>query len=89
MNDAEGQRPGPGSDLVVSRLMELTLLELLRSEVLRLEPGTKGLLSGLADPVIARSLLACMTESLADGRWQGLHDSPVSRDQSSSDSSGL
>lgn len=56
MNDAEGQHPGPGSDLVVSRLMELTLLELLRSEVLRLEPATKGLLSGLADPVIAKSL---------------------------------
>jgi AraC-like DNA-binding protein len=58
MNDAEGRHPGPGSDLVVSRLMELTLLELLRSEVLRLEPGTKGLLSGLADPVIAKSLSA-------------------------------
>lgn len=58
MNDAEGQHPGQGSDLVVSRLMELTLLELLRSEVLRLKPGTKGLLSGLADPVIAKSLSA-------------------------------
>jgi AraC-like DNA-binding protein len=56
MNDAEGQHPGPGSDLVVSRLMELTLLELLRSEVPRLKPRTKGLLSGLADPVIAKSL---------------------------------
>lgn len=58
MNDAEGQHPGPGSDLVVSRLMELTLLELLRSEVLRLNPGTNGLLCGLADPVIAKSLSA-------------------------------
>lgn len=43
MNDAEGQHPGPGSDLVVSRLMELTLLELLRSEVVRMAPGTQGL----------------------------------------------
>jgi AraC-like DNA-binding protein len=58
MNDAEGQHPGPGSDLVVSRLMELTLLELLRSELVRLKPGTKGLLSSLADPVIAKSLSA-------------------------------
>jgi AraC-type DNA-binding domain-containing proteins len=58
MNDAEGQHPRSGSDLVVSRLMELTLLELLRSELLRLKPGTKGLLSGLADPVIAKSLSA-------------------------------
>lgn len=58
MNDAEGQHPGQGSDLVVSRLMELTLLELLRGEVVRLKSGTKGLLSGLADPVIAKSLSA-------------------------------
>ena len=67
MNDAEGQHPGPGSDLVVSRLMELTLLELLRSELLRLRPGTKGLLSGLSDPVIARSLVA-MRSKIA-GIW--------------------
>jgi AraC-like DNA-binding protein len=58
MNDAEGQHPGPGSDLVVSRLMELTLLELLRSELVKLKPGTKGLLSGLTDPVISKSLAA-------------------------------
>jgi len=62
MNDAEGQNPGLGSDLVVSRLMELTLLELLRSEVLRLRPGSKGLLSGLADSVIAKSLSAMHSE---------------------------
>lgn len=62
MNDAEGQHPGPGSDLVVNRLMELTLLELLRNELLRLNPVTKGLLSGLADPVIAKSLSAMHRE---------------------------
>jgi AraC-like DNA-binding protein len=67
MNDAEGQRRGPGSDLVVSRLMELILLEVLRSEVLRLKPGAKGLLSGLADPVIAKSLAAMHTE--VAGTW--------------------
>ena len=67
MNDAEGQHPGPGSDLVVSRLMELTLLELLRSELLRLKPGTNGLLSGLADPVIAKSLSAMHRE--VAGTW--------------------
>ena len=58
MNDAEGQHPGAGSEVVVSRLMELTLLEVLRSEVPRLAPGTKGLLSGLADPVVAKALSA-------------------------------
>lgn len=67
MNDDEGQHPGPGSDLVVSRLMELTLLELLRSELPRLKPGTKGLLSGLADPVIVKSLTA-MHGDVA-GQW--------------------
>lgn len=67
MNDAEAQHPGPGSDLVVSRLMELTLLELLRSELPRLKPGTQGLLSGLADPVIAKSLSA-MHRDVA-GTW--------------------
>ena len=67
MNDTEGQHPGPGSDLVVSRLMELTLLELLRSEVLKLKRGTKGLLSGLADPVITKSLSAMHSE--VAGTW--------------------
>jgi AraC-like DNA-binding protein len=67
MNDDEGQHPGPGSDLVVSRLMELTLLELLRSEVLRLKPGTRGLLSGLADPVIGKSLSAMHSD--VAGAW--------------------
>jgi AraC-like DNA-binding protein len=62
MNDAEGQHPGPGSELVVSRLMELTLLEVLRNEVPRLDPGTKGLLAGLADQVIAQSLSAMHQE---------------------------
>jgi AraC-like DNA-binding protein len=67
MNDAEGQHPGAGSDLVVSRLMELTLLELLRSDMVTLKPGTKGLLSGLSDPVIAKSLSAMHAE--VAGTW--------------------
>lgn len=58
MNDDEGQHPGPGSDLVVRRLMELTLLQVLRHEVPRLTPGAKGLLFGLADPIISQSLSA-------------------------------
>lgn len=62
MNDAEGQHPGPGSELVVRRLMELTLIELLRNEVPKLSPGTKGLLAGLANPVIAKSLSAMHSE---------------------------
>lgn len=64
-NDAEGQHPGPGSELIISRLMELILLEVLRSEVPRLRPGAKGLLSGLADPVIAKALAAMHNEVAA------------------------
>jgi transcriptional regulator GlxA family with amidase domain len=62
MNDVEGQHPGLGSDLAVSRLMELILLEVLRSEVLRLTADAKGLLAGLADPVVERSLSAMHKE---------------------------
>jgi len=43
------------------------LLELPRSEVLRLKPGSKGLLRGLADPVIAKSLSAMHGE--VAGMW--------------------
>jgi len=58
MNEAESLAPGPGSDFVIARLMELLLVELLRGEVLRSEALQSGLLRGLADPVIAPALAA-------------------------------
>jgi AraC-like DNA-binding protein len=58
MNEAENSVPGPGSDFVVARLMELLLVEILRGEALVAQPGKTGMLQGLADPVTARALVA-------------------------------
>lgn len=58
MNEAESLTPGPGSEFVIARLMELLLVELLRGEALRAHPSQVGLLRGLTDPVTARALAA-------------------------------
>ena len=58
MNEAEYDAPGPGSDFVVARLMELLLVELLRGEALVTQPAKTGMLQGLADSVTARALAA-------------------------------
>ena len=58
MNEAESLTPGPGSDFVIARLMELLLVELLREEAPSAQPSQAGLLRGLADPVTARALAA-------------------------------
>ncbi len=62
MNEAESRSPGPGSEFVVVRLMELIFFEILRSEALRLNPTQTGLLAGLADPVVALALTAMHRE---------------------------
>jgi AraC-like DNA-binding protein len=47
----------PGRELVVSRLIEVLLLEALRYQGERMEaPGWSGLLAGLADPALSRAL---------------------------------
>lgn len=58
MNEAENRAPGPGSDFIVARLMELLLVELLRSEGFTTQPTKTGMLQGLADSVTARALVA-------------------------------
>ena len=58
MNATESAEPRPGSDFVVARLMELILIELLRSESLRAEQQTPGMLAGLGDAVAAPALRA-------------------------------
>lgn len=58
MNEKESKARKPGSQFVVARLMELILLEILRSEALRLNPAQTGLLAGLADPLVAVALRA-------------------------------
>ncbi len=58
MNRVEARSPGPGSAFVIVRLLELLLVEILRSH--RAQPGSasSGLLAGLADPIAARALAA-------------------------------
>jgi AraC-like DNA-binding protein len=58
MNESESLRPGPGSEFVIARLMELILVEILRSETLRVDREGSGLLVGLANPVTACALSA-------------------------------
>ncbi len=58
MNQAESSTPGPGSDFIIVRLMELILVEILRNEALQMDSKYTGLLAGLADPVTACALAA-------------------------------
>ena len=58
MNAAESARPRPGGEFVIGRLMELILVELLRTESLRAENQAPGLLAGLADAATAPALRA-------------------------------
>ena len=57
-NEAESVEPGPGSEFIIARLMELLLAELFRGEALAAQPSPTGLLAGLDDPVTARALTA-------------------------------
>ncbi len=66
MNQAESLKPGPGSEFIIVRLMELILVEILRAEALRVNRKHTGLLAGLADPVTARALSA-MHRDIAHG----------------------
>jgi hypothetical protein len=49
---------GTGSEFIIVRLMELILVEILRSAALRVNQEHTGLLAGLADPIAARTLSA-------------------------------
>ncbi len=62
MNQAESTQPGPGSDFLIARLMELVLVEVLRGHAPTLEALKPGLIAGLADPVTARALMALHRE---------------------------
>lgn len=58
MNEMESRSPGPGSEFIIVRLVELLLVEILRSKTLVLDQQPTGLLAGLADPVTAKALSA-------------------------------
>lgn len=61
--ESEGREPGPGSEFIMVRLVELALIEILRMRGPDLpdqhfDSAGRGLLSGLRDPVTAKALRA-------------------------------
>jgi AraC-like DNA-binding protein len=58
LNETESVQRGPGSDFIVTRLVEVILVELLRQESLRVDQERFGLLAGLGDAITARALSA-------------------------------
>jgi AraC-like DNA-binding protein len=58
MNETEARQPGRASEFIIVRLIELVLVEILRSKPGWVGEGSTGLLAGLADPVTERALVA-------------------------------
>jgi AraC-like DNA-binding protein len=58
LNEMETLHPGPGSEFLIARLMELILVEMLRRETQKVDDRSTGLTAGLQDPAIAGALLA-------------------------------
>ncbi len=58
LNETESENPGPASRFLITRLVEVILIELLRQETLRDDREHTGLLAGLADSITARALTA-------------------------------
>ncbi|NRP89214.1 RCS-specific HTH-type transcriptional activator RclR [Ensifer adhaerens] len=63
MMESEGRDPGPASEFIIVRLVELALVEILRMPASGLseqsvEPANGGLLAGLRDPVAAKAIRA-------------------------------
>jgi AraC-like DNA-binding protein len=64
MNEMEAREPGPASEFIIVRLVELILVEILRTSHLRVDTVFTGLLAGLADPV-TRLALTTMHRAVA------------------------
>jgi AraC-like DNA-binding protein len=58
INEEETRVAGTGSEFVIERIMELILVEILRSRALRLDPMETGMIAGLADPLVRVALTA-------------------------------
>ncbi len=58
MNEREARQPGPASAFIITRLVELILVEILRTHRAQAGEDFSGLLAGLADPVTAKALAA-------------------------------
>ncbi|MBB3148426.1 AraC-like DNA-binding protein [Phyllobacterium trifolii] len=61
--ESEGRDPGPASEFIIIRLVELALVEILRMPASdfpeqSVDPASRGLLSGLRDPVTAKAIRA-------------------------------
>ena len=56
LNAAEAAAPRPGSEFVIARLMELLFVDLLREQILQTDTAQRGMLSGLAGPVVSVAL---------------------------------
>ncbi len=72
MNELESRHPGPASGFMIVRLIELVLVEILRTKPLHIDDGRKGLLAGLADPVTAQALSAMHNDVAHDWTVDGL-----------------
>lgn len=58
MNETEARQPGPASEFVIVRLVELIFLEILRKGQVKSADDRKGLLAGMADKVTRHALVA-------------------------------
>jgi AraC-like DNA-binding protein len=58
MNEIEAREPGPASEFIILRLVELILVEIMRSHQLRESEDDRGLLAGLSDNITERALAA-------------------------------
>ncbi|QGN55024.1 AraC family transcriptional regulator [Novosphingobium sp. Gsoil 351] len=56
LNEAEAREPGPGSEFIIVRLIELVLVDILRSQAADPDQKHGRLLAGLTDPVTAKAL---------------------------------
>ena len=52
----EVDRPRPGGVSMLPRLTEILFIEILRHQIIMMEPGSTGWLAALADPLLARAL---------------------------------
>ena len=58
MNETEARQPGPASEFVIVRLVELIFVEILRKGQVQSTEDRKGLLAGMADKVTRHALVA-------------------------------
>jgi AraC-like DNA-binding protein len=60
--ESEGRDPGAASEFIIVRLVELALVEILRTPTLgfpeTVNPANRGLLAGLRDPIAAKAIRA-------------------------------